>query len=536
LTASQKKIVKAMKVANAMKKAASKEDVSESEDDEASEDDDSEDEGSATPPAEVKKKPSAAVMRKPSYADQLPRGTQFGGLPSSDQFGDLPSVPTMYHGWYSSIWDPELFDAQVPHLDDIIQVCVKNSQGKDCAGVTARVDFLEPIDELGVVAVLRYVDGNENYMADWAKKFMKGGDDPSSGLVHFCREEPCTFRSTNKNVVHTTRWKLLPPCPPHHERPPSGVALFGGPRSSSMNAVDEARRESGLGSGGADRPGNARRSAGPALSAGTAHAQPRLPFPPLPPPSRVDAHDAPPVLGGNAARPRRVSMDDALRRRAFKSQPNCGPDGEAFPEEEPPERKRRRGRRRDRSHSSESSSAPVFRGAPTIFKGSKFLQAATKKEGALLENGVQTMRKVLAARQGGGEMTGELTEQLNQLQGVVTSYLTVGLSPSAASQGKSLGMRNEREMRTLAEGIDALLAGDLGRAGDILMQRFRACETNVLEGDWSLAKHLELIPPHQISSVPMGMRQEMVREQNLANKLVSSTNQGKRRGDDRSQG
>jgi len=34
----------------------------------------------------------------------------------------------------------------------------------------------------------------------------------------------------------------------------------------------------------------------------------------------------------------------------------------------------------------------------------------------------------------------------------------------------------------------------------------------------------------------MGMRQEMAREQNLANKLVSGTSQGKRRGEDRTSG
>jgi len=137
-----------------------------------------------------------------------------------------------------------------------------------------------------------------------------------------------------------------------------------------------------------------------------------------------------------------------------------------------------------------------------------------------LENGVQMMKKALAARQGGGEMSAEMKDELSAFQGVVTNYLTVGLGPSAASQGKPLGIRNEREMRTLAEGIDAMLAGDLGRAGDILMQRFRACEVNLLEGDWGMAKHLELIPAHQISCVPNGMRQEMMKEQRLADKLA----------------
>ena len=58
------------------------------------------------------------------------------------------------------------------------------------------------------------------------------------------------------------------------------------------------------------------------------------------------------------------------------------------------------------------------------------------KEGSLLENGVQMMQKALAARQGGGGLSSETLDQLTALQGVVTNYLTVGLGPSAASQGK----------------------------------------------------------------------------------------------------
>ena len=105
------------------------------------------------------------------------------------------------------------------------------------------------------------------------------------------------------------------------------------------------------------------------------------------------------------------------------------------------------------------------------------------------------------------------------LPAVVTNYLTVALMPAAAAQGKPFGARNEREMRTLAESIDAILSGQLAQAGDILMQRFRACEMSALESSWRLASHLELIPQQQVSCVPPGMRQEIVKEDNAAAKL-----------------
>jgi len=528
-------VVKAMKTANAMKAKAAKakaaDEDTQSVDEESDDDDDDEgsesDEGSVTPPAEVLRRPSAAVAKRPSGADQHSR------LPS------LPPPPSPYLGWYCSTWDPDLFDAQVPHLDDLIMVTVRDSSGKDSSGILARVEFMDPIDIDGAAIVLRYVEGEENYLTSWARNFMRGADDPKTGVVHFCRHERCNYAVTDKNVVHSVRWKLMPPSPPTSDKPISGIPLFGGPRSPQMDAVDEARRSAGYGSGRTDQPRGALPPDRTARGSKAVVLPPRALGPPLAPPSvtdeRADHHKELP----SDARPKKVSMDEALRRRAAKSRPLAPGATEEWGDDECDERSKRKKRHRRRGDSrsgSESSSAPVFRGAPTIFKGSKFLQAAVKREGALLENGVQTMRKALAARQGGGVLSSEMTEQLSQLQGVVTNYLTVGLAPSAASQGKPLGIRNEREMRTLAEGIDAILAGDLGRAGDILMQRFRACEVNVLEGDWSLARHLELIPQHQISSVPAGMRQEMIREQNLANKLISGSALGKRKSDERSGG
>ena len=111
-------------------------------------------------------------------------------------------------------------------------------------------------------------------------------------------------------------------------------------------------------------------------------------------------------------------------------------------------------------------------------------------------------------------MTGEEQAAVTDLKEIVTTYLTVGLMPGAAASGNPVGRRNEREMRTLAEALDALLSGNLAQAGDIMMQRFRACEMSVQEGDWTLAQHLELIPDQRVSCIPQGMREELVREEN----------------------
>ena len=434
--------------------------------------------------------------------------------------------PPPFQGWYSSVWDPELFDQQVPKPGSVIELIVKMSNGVESTeGVVARVDHLEPTDHFGTTAVLKALDTDTtNYLTDWAKEYMKGGESMSGGLIHFCRSAICHAHNDEKGLVHCTCWKLMapkspPPGAPAHS---GGLPIFDSSTSARMGGVDSARLEASSGT----VPKVPRGPAG-----GLRAAMPFPPqLPPMPPPGREHVPSELPLRKRDAAPPRHT-MDAALRERA-------GREREGKPEAPPVHEERRQSRRRrhkhrdrDRSGSgSDSSDSQVFRGAPTIFKGSKFLQAAQTKEGTLLENGVQLMQKALAARQGGGGISSEWRDQLSVLQGVVTNYLTTGLGPSAASQGKPLGKRNEREMRTLAESLDAILAGDLGRAGDILMQRFRACEINLLDGDWEMAQHLELIPPHQISCVPNGMRQEMQREKRLADKLRHGSGPSRRDG------
>ena len=57
------------------------------------------------------------------------------------------------------------------------------------------------------------------------------------------------------------------------------------------------------------------------------------------------------------------------------------------------------------------------------------------------------------------------------------------------------------ELRTLAEALDALWAGQLGRTGDILAQRFRAVEANSVERiGWLRARFIEALSPSQTTT------------------------------------
>ena len=71
------------------------------------------------------------------------------------------------------------------------------------------------------------------------------------------------------------------------------------------------------------------------------------------------------------------------------------------------------------------------------------------------------MTRMLSTRRSGGSLDSDQKELVKSRKGMVTAYLTTALAPGLASEGKSLGVRNEREMRTLPEALDALLVGDI---------------------------------------------------------------------------
>ena len=82
-----------------------------------------------------------------------------------------------------------------------------------------------------------------------------------------------------------------------------------------------------------------------------------------------------------------------------------------------------------------------------------------------------------------------------------------------------IGLRNSRELSTLAMTLDALLGGNIGRAADILTQRFRALETAVAHGGWSLATHMELVPSDEISLTSPVEQEMLMKREMLHHKL-----------------
>ena len=123
-------------------------------------------------------------------------------------------------------------------------------------------------------------------------------------------------------------------------------------------------------------------------------------------------------------------------------------------------------------------------------------EVARRRPGRLLRHGLKTISKFLAERGAGADPN-------MSLQPRMVEYLT---TVASATRAQPLNLRNERELRTLAEGLDHLLSGRLAEAGDLLIQRYKAVETAAGGESWELARHLEVIPPAAISAVSQSER------------------------------
>ena len=94
------------------------------------------------------------------------------------------------------------------------------------------------------------------------------------------------------------------------------------------------------------------------------------------------------------------------------------------------------------------------------------------------------------------------------------------------TKSAQVGQRNERELRTLSEAIDCLARGDLAKMGDISIQRFKALEAAIGDGQRALARHYEIIPPTEASSVTYLEKEHAakleLRERQLRDRLLGN--------------
>ena len=128
---------------------------------------------------------------------------------------------------------------------------------------------------------------------------------------------------------------------------------------------------------------------------------------------------------------------------------------------------RRRKRKRGSNASSNTSS--------DARDGNRIQVTGEGEPGKLLASGLQQIKSYLSLRGGAGG-----NGDNDELASVVLQYVNSVFH--GAHPQSSMSLRDSRELRTIAECIDALLAGDLPHLGDLLKQRLKAVQTAVAQG------------------------------------------------------
>jgi len=128
----------------------------------------------------------------------------------------------------------------------------------------------------------------------------------------------------------------------------------------------------------------------------------------------------------------------------------------------------------------------LFREAPAGRAAESLAMVARRHPGRLFEQGLGRIRERLVALQGG---TGAARDGL-ELCRVLSFYHEVVFRPRVPGR---MSVHTEREMATLAECVDCLVEGDLGRLGDIMLQRYKALEKSVQDESWTIAAELEVL-------------------------------------------
>ena len=140
------------------------------------------------------------------------------------------------------------------------------------------------------------------------------------------------------------------------------------------------------------------------------------------------------------------------------------------------------------SSTSDSSEESVFRLAALPEGVDRLQRIHLEKPGALADMTLRRFQELLARSIGGGAAT-----ETTHLPAVARAYLNQIYL--VKNNENVIGLRNLRELRTLTTLIDYMASNDVLRAMDVAVQRVKAIELFISQGQWSQANLLELVLP-----------------------------------------
>ena len=153
---------------------------------------------------------------------------------------------------------------------------------------------------------------------------------------------------------------------------------------------------------------------------------------------------------------------------------------------------KKKGTKSSSSSSSSSGSAeedPTLQEEEDIFaEGSKTKAVADSFPGVLSAQTLTFMRSTLLQDIGSADAP-------RVLKDVVVAYLKQNLQ-------RKISGPQMREMLTLATTADLLLRGNPSKAMDVVLQRFKSCESAIAGAHWTVAQGLELLPMEGVTATP----------------------------------
>lgn len=147
---------------------------------------------------------------------------------------------------------------------------------------------------------------------------------------------------------------------------------------------------------------------------------------------------------------------------------------------------------------------------------------AEKNPGGLYQKGLEAIDTFLSSREG-ADLLGSQFNSKDRRRFV--AYLTTVIQSQHPL--KELPKRDARELRTLAQALDLIGTGDLARAADTLIQRFKAVELKLEDGSWEVGSQLELIPSRSMGLTSQKETHLATRAQMLQLKLDEAKKKAK---------
>lgn len=332
----------------------------------------------------------------------------------------------------------------------------------------------------------------DDYFAWWVSTTYDRGE---AGL-HFCarRSDHCTVRTPFRDVLHVDVFRMLPA---------DSVLTLGWLSDDQRNFFTQWLKAAGApppGSGvvpgtGAGVPGgHGQVEEGEAGIKGLAAALAGGG-------KRTEAPDEEKEPGEKSQKKKRKpshevdedygqGLQDAIAKR---TPPNVGSSALRLRLKKRTSKKRKNKDKKKKSSSSESSdrSDSLFQLAALPTGTEKIHRLHEERPGTLANLTLLKFREILERTVGLSRGAAENPEDEN-LPPVARGYLTQILLtrfPEAAA-----GLRNVRELRTLAAIIDGICQNDSMRSLDVAVQRFKSIELFMAQGSWEQGNLLELIP------------------------------------------